>query len=103
MTTADHASVAVLPFSSEDDSAVTWALSQFAGDSRAELRIVHPDPRGVGFPELSELRVRFAAHCAGRYRVWVGHPDAGELRESHPTLHFVKAALFDGLLHPRGI
>ena len=103
MPTDHHASVAVLPFSSEDDSAVTWALTQFDADDHAELRVVHPDPRGVGYPELAELQVRFASHCAGRYRVWVGHPDAGDLRESHPTLHFVKAAVLDGLRRSRRV
>lgn len=97
MTTADHPSVAVLPFSAEDDSAVTWALHQFAADDRTELRVVHPDPRGVGYPELAELRMRFASHCAGQYRVWAGHPDARDAREPHPTLHFVKAAVLDGV------
>jgi hypothetical protein len=84
--------VAVLPFSAEDDSAVTWAVHQFESDDREELKVVHPDPHGVGYPELAELRVRFASHLAGRYRVEAGHPDGPDARrESHPTLHFVRA------------
>jgi hypothetical protein len=83
--------VAVLPFSSEDDSAVTWAVHQFEADDREELKVVHPDPHGVGCPELAELRVRFASNLAGRYRVWAGHPDDAARREPHPTLHFARA------------
>lgn len=84
--------VAVLPFSAEDDSAVSWAVHQFDADDSDELLVVHPDPRGVAYPELAELRVRFASHLAGRYRVEAGHPDGPtSRRESHPTLHFVRA------------
>ena len=60
-------------------------------DDCDELRVVHPDPHGVAYPELAELRVRFASHLAGRYRVWAGHPDGPSAREAHPTLHFVRA------------
>jgi hypothetical protein len=90
---------AVLPFSPADDSAVTWAVGQFDPQSDKDvLLVVHPDPAGLTFPELSELRDRFALRLAGRYEVFTGHPDdpytrngLRTRREPFPVLHFVRA------------
>lgn len=92
MTSLDQSPVVVLPFSADDDTAVSWAVHQFESDGRDELKIVHPDPRGVGYVELSEIRVRFESHLSGRFRVEAGHPDGPRAqRERHPTLHFVRS------------
>jgi hypothetical protein len=82
--------VYVVPFSAADDSAVSWAVKEFDRSGHGMLLIFHPDPHGVTAAELAEVRDRFAAHLAGRYRVSVGHPHAPQ-GEWYPALRFVRA------------
>lgn len=86
----------VAPFTKDDDSAVLIALSVFATHDKDLLQVVHPDPAGIGYFDLSELALRLADIFAGRFEVFTGHPDdpfarAGVLtrREPYPVLNFV--------------
>ncbi len=87
-----------VPFSLNDDSAVAWAVERFDPSTHDVLLVVHPDPRGLTYFELAELRDRYAEHLAGRFEVFTGHPDdpytrngLPTRREPHPVLHFVPA------------
>ena len=88
----------VVPFTTEDDSAVTWALKSFAELDIDVLLVTHPDARGLSYPELAHLRERFARSLDGQFDVFTGHPDdpfeRGGVRtrqEPFPTLHFVRS------------
>jgi hypothetical protein len=81
--------VYVVPFSVDDDSAVSWAVKEFDRSGHDTLLVFHPDPNGVTGAGLAELRARFAGHLAGRYRVSVGHPHAAR-EEPYPALRFVR-------------
>lgn len=88
----------VTPYSANDDSAVTWAVEQFDDLDKDVLLVVHPDPRGLSYFDLSDLRDRFAGRLAGRFEVFTGHPDDPFTRagvrtrqEPFPVLHFIRA------------
>jgi hypothetical protein len=96
--TTGRVETVVTPFTAGDDSAVTWAVEQFDELDKDVLLVVHPDPHGLSYFDLADLRDRFAGRLAGRYEVFTGHPDdpftrAGVLtrREPFPVLHFVRA------------
>ena len=87
----------VLPYSAEDDSAVSWAVAEFDPQDKDVLLVVHPDPTELGYPELAELRDRFSRQLVGQYEVFTGHPDdpytrngVRTRREPFPVLHFVR-------------
>jgi hypothetical protein len=87
----------VVPYSVADDSAISWAFDQFEPQGKDVLLVIHPDPTGLDYPELSELRDRFARLLEGRYEVFTGHPDDPYTRngvrtrcEPFPVLHFVR-------------
>jgi hypothetical protein len=90
--------IAVVPFTTEDDSAVTWALKAFDELDIDVLLVVHPQAEGVSYPELAHLRERFARQLHGRFDVFTGHPRDPFVRagvqtreEPFPTLHFVRS------------
>jgi hypothetical protein len=101
----------VLPYSSADDTAVSWAIDEFDPQDKDVLLVIHPDPAGLAYPELAELRERFAEQLHGRYEVFTGHPDdpytrngVRTRREPFPVLHFVRTERLhqaERLLSPR--
>ncbi len=94
----DRVAAVVAPFSATDDSAVRCAVEGFDPIDKDVLLVVHPEPDGLSYFDLSDLQLRFAGELAGRYEVFTGHPDdpftrAGVLtrQEPYPVLHFVRS------------
>lgn len=92
----DRVYTVVAPFSLADDSAVLIALARFADLDKDVLLVVHPVSDGIDYFDLSDLALRLADVFAGRFEVFLGHPDdpfgrAGVLtrREPNPVLQFV--------------
>ena len=95
---SDRVEAVVAPFSAIDDSAVRCAVEQFDPIDKDVLLVVHPQPDGLSYFDLSDLQLRFAGELAGRYEVFTGHPEdpftrAGVLtrQEPFPVLHFVRS------------
>lgn len=66
-------SVVVVPFTASDDTAVDWAVEQFAQEGGSGPLVVQPfDPRAVSVADYAELQVRFAYRLRGRFTVAVG-------------------------------
>jgi len=94
----DRVEAVVAPFSLTDDSAVRCAVEGFDPIDKDVLLVVHPEPDGLSYFDLSDLQLRFAGELTGRYEVFTGHPDdpftrAGVLtrQEPYPVLHFVRS------------
>jgi hypothetical protein len=83
--------VYIVPFSAEDDSAISWAVKEFDRSGHQTLIVFHPNPDGISRAGLAELRDRFASHWAGQYEVHVGHPH--DPTGPYPALRFVRAAM----------
>src|SRR5262245_33448878 len=83
---ADQPHTTVVPFSLEDDSAVSWALDLVDELNLTALDVTHPDPAGVNDLELSQLRQRFQWHLGNRMVV-----SAGRTNGRLPTLRFLLA------------